>query len=155
KALHDAGKSLQSLERLERIRTRVFATGYGPLLVSWTMSSAGAQKSGDPKGAATKYEEAFFLAETHRLDGPKARAEIALGNGQGNWLGRRDEGHRWMRQATATIARMGGDAKLEVERDLREGWIYNQENRHEQSAQLFRRALERARDVHLDDPFLA
>jgi tetratricopeptide (TPR) repeat protein len=152
KALVDSGKELQALERLSAVMARVEATGYGPLAVAAALAK-GRAESGDPKAAAADFQHAALLADSHRLDPQRAEAWIELGN-QAHKLAEFDASHRWTLLATAAIDRIGGDAALEVRRDVREGWTYECEGKCDRAVPLFERALERARTAGLDAPDL-
>ncbi len=152
KELNEAGRSLESLERLERIRGPVEASHHGPLLVAWKMTSAYAHGlAGDSKASAADFEQAVGLADRYRLDTQRAEALIELGDLAEAFV-HYDESHRWMRLASETIARTGGDARLEVRRDVLEGWTYAHEHKRALAQPLFERALERAQQAHLDAP---
>jgi tetratricopeptide (TPR) repeat protein/tRNA A-37 threonylcarbamoyl transferase component Bud32 len=152
KELYESGRSLESLERLQRVHDRVEGSHYGPLLVAWTMNSAYARSlAGDTKAAALDFEQAASLADTYRLDTQRAEALIELGDLSEAFV-HYDESHRWMRLASATIARTGGDARLEVHRDVLEGWTYAHEHKRTLAQPLFERALARAEEAHLDAP---
>jgi tetratricopeptide (TPR) repeat protein len=152
KALVDSGKELQGLERLRGSMARVEATGYGPLVVAVALAK-GKAEAGDPKAAAADFQRAALLADAHRLDPQRAEAWIELGN-QAHALAQFDESHRYMLLATAAIDRIGGDATLEVRRDVGEGWVYECEGKTDRAVPLFARALDRARTAHLDTPDL-
>jgi tetratricopeptide (TPR) repeat protein/tRNA A-37 threonylcarbamoyl transferase component Bud32 len=155
KELHDAGRSLESLDHLQKIRDAVDASHYGPLLVAWRMTSAYAHGlDGDTKASAQDFEQAAALADTYRLDTERAEAFIELG-GLADVFVQYDDAHRWMRLAGATIARIGGDARLEVHRDVLEGWTYAHEHKRGLAQPLFERALSRAQGAHLDAPEFA
>jgi tetratricopeptide (TPR) repeat protein len=152
KELDEAGRSLESLDRLQRVRDAVVATHDGPLLVAWTMTSAYAHgAAGDTRASAADFEQAATLADTYRLDTQRAEALIELGDLEEAFV-HYAESHRWMRLASATIARTGGDARLEVRRDVLEGWTYAHEHKRALAEPLFARALARAQDAHLDAP---
>jgi tetratricopeptide (TPR) repeat protein len=152
KELNEAGRSLESLERLRGVADRVRATGYGPLLVAWNMNAAYAHgMAGDTKASAADFEEASSLADAYRLDAQRAEAMIELGDLEQVFV-HYDDSHRWMRLASAVIARMGGDARLEVRRDVLEGWTYAHEHKRALAAPLFERALARAQAARVDLP---
>jgi tRNA A-37 threonylcarbamoyl transferase component Bud32/tetratricopeptide (TPR) repeat protein len=155
KELYEAGRSLESLDRLQKIRDSVDASHYGPLLVAWRMTSAYAHgMAGDSPASAQDFEQAAALADTYRLDTERAEAQIELGDLEEAFV-HYDESHRWMRLASATIARTGGDARLEVRRDVLEGWTYAHEHKRSLAQPLFERALARAQAAHLDAPEFA
>jgi tetratricopeptide (TPR) repeat protein len=152
KELNEAGRSLESLDRLGRVADRVRATNYGPLLVAWRMTSAYAHgMAGDNKASAADFEEASSLADTYRLDAQRAEAMIELGDLEQVFV-HYDDSHRWMRLASAVIGRTGGDARLEVRRDVLEGWTYAHEHKRTLATPLFERALSRAQSAHVDTP---
>ena len=152
KELHEAGRKRQSFELLQSIRARVEGTDWGPILVHWHARVATAERRSDEKAAVADLEKAITLAERFRLDDRKAAAEIALGSLEGSWLGRTEDAHMWMRMADASIARLGGNAALEAERDEEEGWVYQYEHKPREAAPLFARVLVRAREAGIDDP---
>jgi tetratricopeptide (TPR) repeat protein len=147
KALRDAGKSQQAVDRLLGIRQRVERAGYGPLLVSWRLRKGDAEVPSDARAAADDLEQAVVLADSFRLDEPKAEACLLLATLNTGWQARKDEARRWANLAGAAIARLGGDARLEIRLDKANAWI-------RADVDLFRHVLDRARDVGLDDPFL-
>ena len=55
-----------------------------------------------------------------------------------------------MLMAGAAIARAGGDARLEVRRDVLDGCLFAHRHLRARAAPLFRRALDRAQSAHLD-----
>jgi tetratricopeptide (TPR) repeat protein len=97
------------------------------------------------------FEEAASLADPYRLDTQRAEALIELGDLEEAFV-HYDESHRLMRLASATITRSGGDARLEVRRDVLEGLTYAHEHKRPLATPLFERALARAQEAHLDDP---
>ena len=152
KELHEAGKKRQSRDALDAIHDRVERAAWPPLLVQWHTRAATSERQVDEKAAVAHYEEAITLAERNRLDERKASAEIALGSFEGSWLGRTEEAHLWMRMADASIARLGGNAELELEREEEEGWIFQYEHKLTDAARLFRRVLDRTEAAGIGDP---
>ena len=128
KALQDAGKPGQSLERLRAVQSRVERTGYGPLLLSWTMRVASDEAQVDAAPAAADFEHAVVLAETNRLDKMKTDAFIGLVRHETR-SGHYEQARRWLTLASASIARIGGDTRLEALRDIAAGWLDVQEGR--------------------------
>jgi tetratricopeptide (TPR) repeat protein/tRNA A-37 threonylcarbamoyl transferase component Bud32 len=153
KALIDSGKEVQGLERLGAVAQRVERTEYGPLVVSFALAKGRAEAAGDPGAAASDFERAALLADAHKLDPQKAEAFIELST-QAHALARFDESHRWTLLATAAIDRIGGDAALEVQRDVAEGWTYCCESKYEKAVPLLERALDRAHGARLAAPDL-
>ncbi len=153
KAQVDAGKEARGLELLSNIAQRVEATGHGPLRVAFALAKGRAEAAGDPSAAAADYQQAALLADAHRLDPQRAEALIELGT-QAHALAQFDDSHRWALLSSAAIERMGGDAALEVLRDVREGWTYGCEAKYDAAVPLFERALERARGAGLEAPEL-
>jgi serine/threonine protein kinase len=151
KAFIDAGKSKAGFDRLERVHDRVEATHYGPLRVSWMMLAALSQQSSEPKAAVPRFEEAFALADGLRLDEPKVHAALDLAHVEDQWLALPEDARRWRRLAAAGIERLGGDARLEVELDLEEGWAAVEARA---PTDRFDRALARMSDAKIDDPSL-
>jgi tetratricopeptide (TPR) repeat protein len=142
KAEVETGRFVEADRRMRAAQDRVEATHYGPLLVDWSMYAATVENN--KKDMAEELRRTIALAETYRVDRVKASAEILLGSTEGEQLGHYEEGHDWLRLAGATIERLGGDAALEVERDVREGWIFEKESNHAAAEPLFKRALSRA-----------
>jgi tetratricopeptide (TPR) repeat protein len=151
KALIDSGEELQGLARLRTIRDRVDAVGYGPLLTGWTLVTARAETASDPQAALADFQRAAVLADIQRLDAERASAEIALGD-LAHLAAKFEDSHRWFMLAGATLGRMGGDARLEVQRDVLEGWAYDCESRYVEAIPLFERALAQIRSVGSIDP---
>ena len=80
KELNAAGRSLESLERLRSVRERVFDTRHAPLMVSWRLEEANAERdSGDSKAAVADYEEVAALADSDKLDLERAAALVRRG----------------------------------------------------------------------------
>jgi hypothetical protein len=152
KELHEAGKKTGALALLESIRARVERAAWGPLSIAWNERIAVVEKWTDEKASIAHYEQAIALAERFHSDEHKAAAEVMLGSFEGSWLGHTEEGHMWMRMADASIARLGGDARLELARDEEEGWVYQYEHKLAQAAPLFRRVIERAPAIEGVDP---
>jgi tetratricopeptide (TPR) repeat protein/tRNA A-37 threonylcarbamoyl transferase component Bud32 len=153
KALVDSGKEVQALERLGAVAQRVEGSGYAPLVVSFALAKGRAEATGDPSAAAADFQRAALLADAHKLDPQKAEAWIELST-QAHSLARFAESHQEMLLATAAIERIGGDASLEVRRDVREGWTYCCESDYDKGVPLLERALDRARDARLEAPDL-
>jgi serine/threonine-protein kinase len=149
KALWDAGKAQHALDRLLRIQQRVERSGYGPLLVSWRLRKANAEGSADPRAQSDDLQEAAVLADSFRLDELKAEATILLARQNLGWMTRRDEGRKWLRLADGAIARLGGDARLEIQRDLLRAWIRVIDGG---DGDLFWHVLDRQKEAGIDDP---
>jgi tetratricopeptide (TPR) repeat protein len=150
KALQDAGKPRKSLERLSAVRARVDKTGFGPLLVAWKIRAASDEAEVEMPSATTDFEQAVLLADTHRLDQAKTEALLGLVRDETR-AGHYDQSHRWLGLASAAIARIGGDTRLEAVRDISAGWLHVQEGKAAQGVPLFERAIAAARQKHLDD----
>jgi tetratricopeptide (TPR) repeat protein len=151
KALVDAGKSKAGLEQIERAQGRVEATHYGPLRVAWATLAAQARTTSDPKGAVPRFEEVYALADGLRLDEVKVRAALQIAVVEDQWLDRAEDARRWRRLAAGGIERMGGDALLEVELDLADGWAAVTAR---EPSDRFERALARLKAAKIDDPTL-
>jgi serine/threonine-protein kinase len=149
KALIDAGKPQQGIERLDETRTRIEQTHFGPLLVSWTLLRAEAIEASDPKAAEQAYEDAVVEADANRLDELKAEAAILAGTLDADWLDRYEDAHRWLHIARGAVERLGDPARLEVWLEIEEGW--EQVYRGNKTG-LFEQALEHARAAGVDDP---
>jgi tetratricopeptide (TPR) repeat protein len=150
KALQDAGKPQQSLDRLSAMKDRVEKTGHGPLLVSWTMRIASDESEVDATSATADFERAVAIADALRLDQVKTEALIGLVRRETR-SGHYEQSHRWLTLASAAIARIGGDPRLEALRDIAAGWLHVQEGRTAQAVPLFERGIAVARQRHLDD----
>jgi tetratricopeptide (TPR) repeat protein len=151
RALDDSGKTQLVVDRLLRIRERVERSGYGPLLVSWRLVKAGAERSTDARAAEEDAEEAAVLADSFRLDEAKAEACLRLVQLNVTARTRRDEARMWQHLAAGAIARLGGDARLEIQLGMDQAWIDIVDGG---DGDLFRRVLDRARDAGMDDPIL-
>jgi tetratricopeptide (TPR) repeat protein len=146
------GKQTRSWERLEEIRERVLATGYGPAVLAWTMVVARAEQWRDMTTAAGNWERAIALAETYHRDREKAESEMRLGRVE-NELGRREDALVWLDLASATLARVGGDPVLGLTREVYEGWIYRDEAKYADAVRVLSHAIERANADRVDSPF--
>jgi serine/threonine-protein kinase len=149
KALVDAGKPQQGIQRLDGSRGRVQETHFGPLIVSWTLLRAEAIETSDPRAAAQAYEEAVVEADANRLDELKAEAAILAGTLDADWLDRYEDAHRWLHIARGAVERIGDPPRLEVWLEIEEGWAQVYDGN---KTDLFERALERARAAGVDDP---
>jgi hypothetical protein len=151
KALLDTGKAPRALDRLRNIRDRVESAGFGQVRFLWRLRTAEAESEADPRGAADDYELALMQADAQRFDAERAEAAIHLANLDVQWLGRHEDGRWWLRLAEAAIERMGGDSRLEVMREIQQGWLDQKEGR---ATDLFDRALNREREAGLNNPIL-
>ena len=149
KALEHSGQTQQALERLRQSAARIEKTAYGPLLLSYRVRIASGESASDPKASVTDYEEAMALADSYRLDESRAESAIAVARLDAGWLGQKDDARRWLRFAEGAIARLGGDARLEVIRDIEDGWesVYDGKQ-----TDRFQTALGKLEAAHLDNP---
>jgi hypothetical protein len=151
KALVDAGQSTPALERLRGIQSRVAATGFWPIRFYWRERLADAESAKTPQAAAEDYEEAAELADAFRLDRERAEVTIELARLNAQWLGRQTEGRRWLHVADGALERMGGDARLEMARDIQRTW---QDLHDGRNTDVLRTVLERAARAGFADPAL-
>jgi tetratricopeptide (TPR) repeat protein len=100
--------------------------------------------------ATTDFEQAVLLADTYRLDQAKTEALLGLVRHETS-AGHYEQSHRWLAFASAAIARIGGDTRLEALRDVSAGWLHVQEGKAAQAVPLFERAIVAARQMHLDE----
>jgi hypothetical protein len=147
----DAGRQKRALDRLQQIQDRIDATHHGPLRVSWTLRVAQAQSGSDTKAAAQRYEEAFVLADSYRLDEQRVESAIWRGAIDADGAGRQDQARQWLRLASGGLERLGGDPRLEGYVDYWEGWLAN---RGDVPTHRFERALQRLQAAGVDDPLL-
>jgi tetratricopeptide (TPR) repeat protein len=151
RAMCVAGKPVAGLDRLQRMADRVERLRFDPLLVSWMMGMAEAERDADTRAAADYWERAALLADRLSLDRQRAEALLQRAHFD-DWFAAFDQGHRTIRLARAAIARSGGDAKLEVRIEEREGWLSLDEGNSQSASESFQRALERIEGGRVDVP---
>ena len=100
--------------------------------------------------AVEEWERAIALAESYRLDRQKAKSQLKLALTLAD-LGKYDEAHRWLRFATATLGRIGGDSELETEGNVIDGQTYYAESKYADAVRVLERALEHP-NVERADP---
>ena len=147
-----SGQDVKGMARLQAISDRVKAASYGPVRVAWTMGSAASERGRDLAAATEGWKTAVAMAEEYHLDRDKGEIEVELG-GVFEEGSRYADSHLWFSMAGATLKRIGGEPKLELKRDMLEGCTYYDEGKHEDSARLFQRVVDRAAAEHIDDPF--
>jgi tetratricopeptide (TPR) repeat protein len=150
--LRAAGRVAEATELLRSIRSRVVATDYAPLRVDYGLLIGTVEGEIDTRAGLADVEQALLAAEAGRLDKQRARVQLQLAYVYGRGLGDAAEGHLWAQRARATLERAGGDARIGMEIDATDGWIFVRESKFAEAGTLFQRVLDRARDTWLDIP---
>jgi serine/threonine protein kinase/tetratricopeptide (TPR) repeat protein len=145
------GNQTESWKHLQEIHERVAKASYGPLVVAWSMAAARCKIDGNLKDTAAEWESAIALAETYHLDRERADSQMRLGRVL-NDLGRHEDAHLLLDFAAATLARIGGDPALGLERDVYEGLDYLNEGKYADAARVLEHAISRANAEHVPDP---
>jgi hypothetical protein len=150
--LRAAGRVAEATELLQSIRSRVVATGYAPLRVDYGLLVGTMEGDIDTRAGLADVEQALLAAEASRLDKQRARVQLQLAYVYGRGLGDASEGHLWAQRARATLERAGGDARIAMEIDAMDGWIFVRDSKFAEASSLFQRVLDRARETRLDIP---
>jgi tetratricopeptide (TPR) repeat protein len=145
--LRAAGKQTQSWARLQELHERVDAARYGPVVLAWTMVAALVEEVRDLKASEQDWERAIELADTYHLDHERAASEVNLASTLKD-LRRNDNAELSLRRASATLARIGGDPELELQRDQILGSIYANQARYADAVRVLKQAILRASADH-------
>ena len=144
------GSSTRSWKRLEPIQQRVMATGFGPLVTAWTVAAVQARTDHDLKDTAAEWEGAIELADTYHLDRVRADGQMRLGLVL-NDLGEHEEARLFLALSGATLARIGGDPALGLERDMYEGLNFLNEGKYVDAVRVLEPAILHANAAHVAD----
>lgn len=141
KALYTAGRYLDGTKRLGDLVDQARATGYEPVLAEALQIEGALEKWTRPHDQALAVlDEAMLHAEASRHD--RALAETAVDEAGLFALNRRFQAlDRFVSRARATVARLGGDARLESWIDTAVADSYENRGRYAEALVLDRRAL--------------
>lgn len=141
KALYTAGRYVDGTKHLGDLVAQARATGYEPVLAEALQVAGALEKWTRPhEEALAVLDEAMLHAEASRHD--RALAETAVDEAGLFALNRRFEAlDRFVPRARATVARLGGDARLESWIDTAVADTYENRGRYAEALALDRRAL--------------
>ena len=148
---HRAGRYDEGLEAAMALREQAQATGYAPveaeseLWVGIYRSTLGGYD--DAEAALTN---AYWVATAAGHDEVATRAATKLVALYGGTLARPADAHHWVRQARASLARLGGDNGDEAELDMAEGTVFVGEGRYDDAQVAFERALAQREEPSID-----
>ena len=149
KALHDAGRYPQGLAIATPAAEAARTLGYRPLLgealhwFGWLQDRSGNLKAGE-----RTLQEAAWTAHASHHDVLLAHIAAKLAYSTGADQHRFAAGHLWSGLGLATLARLGGNDKLESELLINRGLIYTAEGKPEEALASYAKALE-----HVDRAF--
>ncbi len=142
KALNDAGSARPAIDRLRRLVVDARRVGYGPALAE-ALSLLGQIQAtvGQTDAAHEALKAAFWQAESSRYDEMKAEVAVFLVVTAAH-RGRDEETEDWIKQAEASLGRIGGHDRLRAWLELHLGDVRAMQGRTEEAIAHNWRALE-------------
>jgi eukaryotic-like serine/threonine-protein kinase len=142
KALHDAGGERRAVDRLRRLVVDARRVGYGPTLAE-ALSLLGQVEIavGHNDAAHEALKSAFWQAEASRYDEMKAEVAVFLVLTSSR-RGRDEETEDWIKQAEASLGRIGGHDRLRAWLALHLGEVRGAQGRNEEAIAHNWRAVE-------------
>jgi tetratricopeptide (TPR) repeat protein/predicted Ser/Thr protein kinase len=143
RALDDAGRYQQVIDRSDRVLDEARPIGYPPLEAdALYMRGVGEDRLGRPKDASRTFNAAALAAARGRDDDLAARAWTQLTYVDGCELSRPKDGENWARYAEAAIDRLGGSDELSSNLLHSRGSLRWCQQRYGDAVEDFRRALQ-------------
>ena len=152
RALKAAGKYTEAVTLLEPLAKTAKDAGdrHGAADVLLLLGEL-REEAGDRRKAEATFFEAVWAAEAGRNDVAAARAWTALVRTSGEGLEQYDLAWRWSERAEAAIERLGGDAVLSAQLQVRTGALLFAQGRYKEAAERQEAALARLEQTYGPD----
>jgi tetratricopeptide (TPR) repeat protein len=118
KALGDAGRTRESLQRIDQVVRDAQAVGYTPLVAEALFRQGLLQHHADPTSAPSTLEQALWAAEAGRDDELAAESATELVYAYTYRDAQYEQATRWQHMAEAILRRIGGH-------ELTQAWLAN------------------------------